>query len=281
MTWRRTKGKLNAGAHVLLQRQTDEHGSIEDEDWSELVTVVAGEKKISFKLHRKVLCENSDFFRKALSGPWKENEEKSVTLPEIDALSFKVYASWIYSHKVDHESLAFGKQAGKILAGDEMMPYERNCLRLERRAEEHDKAYKERLDRYMEDNPTAPSSYVGHRIVRLWITGDFLGGRKFQNAVADLLVTGLSTWSPQPQLNLFIETIRLVGYSTVRESPLRKLIVDVLARSEDDCDLLAKNYEDYPNWLLAVVLGKMSEPRLKDPPEMEKSDYYLPRVEGR
>jgi len=42
----------------------------------------AGAKKYS--LHKDALTAHSDYFRKALQGPWKESQERVVRLDDVD-----------------------------------------------------------------------------------------------------------------------------------------------------------------------------------------------------
>jgi hypothetical protein len=56
---------------------------------SALVTVDIGEAKTRYTVHRTLLAEHSDYFRKALSGPWKEAEEGIVTLEDVDCQTCK------------------------------------------------------------------------------------------------------------------------------------------------------------------------------------------------
>lgn len=42
----------------------------------------------------------SDFFDKALSRDWKESEERSVSLPDVEADTFRLYLHWLYFKKL-------------------------------------------------------------------------------------------------------------------------------------------------------------------------------------
>lgn len=64
------------------------------------MTVLAGLTKTRFVLHRKRLSEASAFFQKELAKDHRE-DERVISLPEIEASYFQVYASWIYDHELD------------------------------------------------------------------------------------------------------------------------------------------------------------------------------------
>nr|POE99364.1 hypothetical protein CFP56_52757 [Quercus suber] len=67
---------------------------------SDVVTLVVGEEERKFVVHKDLLCEHSAFFKAALSEPWKEGQENTVTLPTDDADIFDLYAHWIYHWKI-------------------------------------------------------------------------------------------------------------------------------------------------------------------------------------
>jgi hypothetical protein len=49
-----------------------------------------------FTVHEDLICPRSHFFRKAMSGPWKESEERKVDLPEDEPGVFALYLKLIY-----------------------------------------------------------------------------------------------------------------------------------------------------------------------------------------
>ncbi|GME65788.1 Btb poz domain containing protein [Neofusicoccum parvum] len=66
----------------------------------EALTVLVGEDKKAFFVHRKLICEFSSFFRAACNGPWKESEEGIVTLPEDGPEEFGIYLKWLYTNEL-------------------------------------------------------------------------------------------------------------------------------------------------------------------------------------
>ncbi|EKD17298.1 hypothetical protein MBM_04875 [Drepanopeziza brunnea f. sp. 'multigermtubi' MB_m1] len=63
---------------------------------TEIVTIYVGPKRKPFVLHKKLLCDRSEFFSKALNGGFKESAEGIMYLPEDDADVFEVTNMFIY-----------------------------------------------------------------------------------------------------------------------------------------------------------------------------------------
>jgi hypothetical protein len=61
------------------------------------VEVGTGENSKTYAIYSSTLTTRSLFFRKALSGPWKEAEERVVHLPEDDVRTFELYLHYIYN----------------------------------------------------------------------------------------------------------------------------------------------------------------------------------------
>ncbi|OSS46307.1 hypothetical protein B5807_08387 [Epicoccum nigrum] len=61
------------------------------------VEVGTGENSKAYAIYSSTLTTRSLFFRKALSGPWKEIEERVVHLPEDDVRAFDLYLHYIYN----------------------------------------------------------------------------------------------------------------------------------------------------------------------------------------
>lgn len=62
----------------------------------DMVNVYVGSKRKKFHLHKDLVCDRSSFFKKALAGGFKEQEERAVYLPEDDVGAFVLFVQWIY-----------------------------------------------------------------------------------------------------------------------------------------------------------------------------------------
>lgn len=68
----------------------------------EFTTVLVGPALERFTVHKELLIHSSDFFRRALTGEFKEAKEKEVTLKEEDPLLFEVFLHWLYHGRFPH-----------------------------------------------------------------------------------------------------------------------------------------------------------------------------------
>jgi hypothetical protein len=57
---------------------------------------VVGEAACDFFAHEGLICPRSDFFHKAMNGPWKEAGERMVPLPEDEVEIFSLYLDLLY-----------------------------------------------------------------------------------------------------------------------------------------------------------------------------------------
>lgn len=54
-----------------------------------VVAVEVGRERVKHFVHKALLEEHSEYFKKALSGPWKEAEEESVCLDDVKCSTCK------------------------------------------------------------------------------------------------------------------------------------------------------------------------------------------------
>jgi hypothetical protein len=50
----------------------------------EIVVIEVGPELKRYQLFKTMLTQHSEYFRKALQGPWKEAEEKLIKLDDVD-----------------------------------------------------------------------------------------------------------------------------------------------------------------------------------------------------
>ncbi|KAF1950232.1 hypothetical protein CC80DRAFT_554463 [Byssothecium circinans] len=67
---------------------------------SSILKIVVGEEKTVFSIHEAVLTARSKFFKNAMTGNWKEAEDKAVKLPEDDPDVFALYEQIVYTGKI-------------------------------------------------------------------------------------------------------------------------------------------------------------------------------------
>jgi hypothetical protein len=64
------------------------------------ITLLVGPEKQAFTVHESILKQKSDYFRTALSRPWKEAEKKTFELSDENAVVFAAYVHWLYFDKL-------------------------------------------------------------------------------------------------------------------------------------------------------------------------------------
>ncbi|KAL8792219.1 MAG: hypothetical protein Q9195_005175 [Heterodermia aff. obscurata] len=65
-----------------------------------MVTVYVGPDSYAFHTYKELLCHDSTFFKAALQGSFKEGNEQTVSLPEDDVETFKIYQTWLHTKKL-------------------------------------------------------------------------------------------------------------------------------------------------------------------------------------
>ncbi|KAK5989880.1 hypothetical protein PT974_08142 [Cladobotryum mycophilum] len=58
--------------------------------------IVGSEPPVTFSVHENLVCASSRFFKKALSGDWKEAEDGRVRLEGDSPDVFEIYLHWLY-----------------------------------------------------------------------------------------------------------------------------------------------------------------------------------------
>ena len=65
------------------------------------MTVIVGEDEKRVLVHKNLLCGTSSFFQTSCNGQWSESKDKTVRLREADPKAFSIYASWLYTGRLD------------------------------------------------------------------------------------------------------------------------------------------------------------------------------------
>ncbi|KAF1980352.1 hypothetical protein BU23DRAFT_562722 [Bimuria novae-zelandiae CBS 107.79] len=75
---------------------------------SQLVKIIVGQTKTEFFIHKSLLLP-AEFFKRALDGnEWAEKEDNTVTLPEMTAEIFAIYAKWMYTSIIHSKNVTSG-----------------------------------------------------------------------------------------------------------------------------------------------------------------------------
>lgn len=94
---------LQCKLHVINSAASDTDST--RVDFTEAITVVVGEEKKEYILHKAYATKSSDFFKSATTGNWTEAKLKKVVLPSHDPSLFDVYIQWLYTGVIAAENL--------------------------------------------------------------------------------------------------------------------------------------------------------------------------------
>lgn len=75
-----------------------------------MVCILVGAEEKEFLAHKDFLCHYSEYFDKALNGPFIEGQSMVVTLKEDNPEAFAVFLDWIYTQKLDANPLIVGSK---------------------------------------------------------------------------------------------------------------------------------------------------------------------------
>ncbi|KAL8702450.1 MAG: hypothetical protein Q9201_004374 [Fulgogasparrea decipioides] len=76
----------------------------------DMVAIFVGKTRKPCNVHRELLCDRSDYFRKAFHGGFKEAQTNLIILPDIDAATFELFLQIIYGNTFDIWSVIGSKQ---------------------------------------------------------------------------------------------------------------------------------------------------------------------------
>jgi hypothetical protein len=83
-------------AALLLQADQTNRAAARDD----MVVLEIGPGKHKYRIHKALLTHHSEYFQKALTGPWKEATERSVALDDVKPHIFDIFVQWIYTGKL-------------------------------------------------------------------------------------------------------------------------------------------------------------------------------------
>ena len=64
------------------------------------ISIVVGsvESEATFIVHERLICETSEFVKRAMGGEWKESRQRLIRLPDQSPRVFHIYVQWLYLH---------------------------------------------------------------------------------------------------------------------------------------------------------------------------------------
>jgi BTB/POZ domain len=62
-----------------------------------MVKVFVGPEKVLFSIPKAILCHHSQYFERALNGPYTESQQQQVILDEDKVEAFQLITQWMYS----------------------------------------------------------------------------------------------------------------------------------------------------------------------------------------
>ncbi|KAH7085153.1 hypothetical protein BKA63DRAFT_485128 [Paraphoma chrysanthemicola] len=71
------------------------------------LVVQVGPEYVEYAVHKALLTEQSEYFKRALGGPWKEAEEGIVRLDDVDCSIFEIFVDWLYTNTLPEDESAW------------------------------------------------------------------------------------------------------------------------------------------------------------------------------
>ncbi|KAF1834985.1 hypothetical protein BDW02DRAFT_597727 [Decorospora gaudefroyi] len=62
-----------------------------------IAVIEIGPRHKKYCVHRALLTHHSEYFCKALNGPWKEAQEGRIAIEDIGTEEFNIFIHWIYT----------------------------------------------------------------------------------------------------------------------------------------------------------------------------------------
>lgn len=66
----------------------------------------------SFMVYRELVCFHSEYFRRAFGGSFRESEEKSIEIEDVDERTFRLFQFWLYAQATREEVGPVTKKPG-------------------------------------------------------------------------------------------------------------------------------------------------------------------------
>ncbi|THZ52828.1 hypothetical protein D6C90_00907 [Aureobasidium pullulans] len=193
--------------------------------YSPMVTVRVGAAKQAFCIHKDVLCFNSKYFTKALSGQFLEARTHIVELEDVHVMLFKIFVAWLYTGKLNYESSDLNipakndfEQLHTILTDEH--PYEQED-------DEEDRDDGMPIDEFFlyDFDQEDPETWTYLILCALFVLADRLDVPKLKTLALDTIIGRRRNKGPIPNASAVLYTYA----HTTRNSKLRRLLVHTIA----------------------------------------------------
>lgn len=169
------------------------------------------------------MTEHSEFFKKALQGPWKEAADGTVILEDVEPVVFNIFVEWLYTGEIpkkkdDEESDNAEDDEDDIRDGE----------------------HEDQDDDYGDGEDGLEEAYISS-LVKTYTLGDRFLAPRYKHAVLDRLVEHMEfgirpTW------------FRAIAYAynnLPEKDPMLEALVDVHCRYWNDGRFLSKEQKEH------------------------------------
>lgn len=171
---------------------------------AQLVTIFVGRDRRRFSVLRPIICDLSDYFRKAFEGSFIEGQTGVITLLDVDEWVFECFTIWLYTRQLSQKPYLTA------------MPYH---------IPSGGKKKKRSGPRKPEINSDGSSGGLWRWkwLIELYIFADQYDSKALRNIVIDSMVTVVSS-SGLPST----EQLERAFNGVLEPSPLHKFLVDII-----------------------------------------------------
>jgi hypothetical protein len=156
-----------------------------------------GPDKQEFCIHKGVLCSNSSYFARALSGNFQEAHTNAVELDDVHVLLFKIFVAWLYTGKLTYESsdqdVSAQDEFGQLeTVLKDQHPYEEEEDE-DAGVEEEDSENSGPKDDLSKFNQETPNTWTLLILCALFVLADRLDVPKLKNITLDTIIARVQT----------------------------------------------------------------------------------------
>lgn len=222
--------------------------------YSPIITVYVGPTRQEFCIHKDILCHNSRYFAKALTGQFLEAQTRKVHLEDVHTILFKVFVAWLYTGKLTYESSNPDVSSHDDMEKFDKAPQEEHPYEVDDGDDDKDD------EDWLENDLSAFDREVPQTWTHLILAADCA---RFKRQIIDTMVEREQDILPSDSAILFAYA------NTTRNSPLRRLFVHFFAYE-------ARFRKHYTEWThlpvdhLAAVMVAMG----RRPPARQCSSCY-------